>query len=130
MATALSDTMAQAPMSALVSVATVGATGAAVGFGYGLAAGIVVAIARRMPLPGRAIVAAIVVFAIGISGLGDRVFSLLVADLSLPHLDPTLALLARAILAAVVAFIAWQEAGTPLPRTVAAVGQAGRAQRR
>ena len=130
MADAFADPAIANPMSELTSIATLGGIGAAVGLGYGVVTGLVVALVRRTPIPARGVVAAAIVFAIAVSALGDHALSLVLGATSLARIDGSLPLAARVIPASIVALIAWQEAGTPQVRTVASVGQAGRAQRR
>ena len=131
LAQSLSGAAMANPLGAMTSVLKTAAVGGGLGLAYGLVAGGVVAVARRLPLPGRRVVAAAVVFAIGVSAIGERALAVAFGEAALPRVGDVLpALLVRAIAAAVVALISWQEVGQREYRIVATLGQAGRAQRR
>ena len=130
LAQALSGTAVVNPTATLLSVLTLSGVGAALGLGYGAVAGLVVALARRIPVPGRRPLAAAVVFGAGISGIAERVLALALGDAALPRFDVGTTLAIRAVLAALVALIAWQEIRQRDPGTMPTLGQAGRSLRR
>ena len=126
----LSGTAVANPTAALSSVFTLAAVGAAIGLAYGLVAGVVVAIARRIAGPGRGVIAAAIVFALGMSGIIEGSLSLVFGAAALPRLDASTSLFVRGIGASLVALITWQEVRQRETTAIAAVGQAGRSQRR
>jgi len=131
LAQALSGTAVGSPLATLSWVGTIAAVGGAIGLGYGVVAGLVVAIARRIPIPGRSVVAALIVFLVGLSGVAERLLAVAFGDAALPRLDdPALKFLVRAVPSSIVALVTWQEVRARATRPVATVGQAGRARRR
>ena len=130
LAQALSGTAVVNPTATLLSVLTLSGVGAALGLGYGAVTGLVVALARRIPIPGRRPLAAAIVFGAGISGIAERVLALALGDAALPRFDAGTTLAIRAVLAALVALIAWQEIRQRDPGTMPTLGQAGRSLRR
>ena len=123
------------PTIAVVSMFKVGAIGGGVSLAYGIVAGLIVAVARRVPLPGRRIAVAAMVFVVGLSPIGEDVFAVAYAATPLPRLDGFAELIVRAAASAIVALVAWQEMvgeqSYEYPNVVTFTqGGAGRTQRR